>query len=191
MLGIDYSFVISSHTCRQVLYNFSSCAKSAWILTASAKGETGYADSRRIGGNGRADVSFVSFPVATWHPFSMGYLSNTFIMWHVKLSSLKQHLLKVRLLKALKTSGGRLKTGDALLTYAYVWLSFGTILHTLWKCAQIVVAVYWKCCLQHGAWHFFNKLIRPLFPLSARKADLNPDSNRICPTYTTCNRANS
>lgn len=42
ILGIDdplFFFFSSSHTCRQVLYNFSSCAKSAWILTASQRNE--------------------------------------------------------------------------------------------------------------------------------------------------------
>lgn len=51
ILGIDDAFLFffcsSSHTCRQVLYNFSSCAKSAWILTASQRNEQTNEEWRR------------------------------------------------------------------------------------------------------------------------------------------------
>jgi len=113
ILGIGDSFVISYHTCRQVLYNFSSCAKSAWILTASVTGESGKRELGRIWRKwARGDVgNAVSFPAATWLPFpsSKGYLSDTFIMCHVKLSSVDSNSSKSGC--RLKTRAGRLMGG--------------------------------------------------------------------------------
>lgn len=185
ILGIDdplFFFFSSSHTCRQVLYNFSSCAKSAWILTASQrnermKNEEGTATGRwcqRLTLFPPAVSLLCLPPLLACHssihpspspsslpapcfvlPFS-GYLSDTFILCQTKLSSAKQRQSE----KWRAERGERGSWRDALLTYAYVWLSFVTILHTWWKYAQIVVCLclYWKCsttccCFPHPQCH--------------------------------------
>lgn len=145
ILGIDDSFVNSTphthtptHMCRQVLYNFSSCTNINCKRNAAC--------------------------LLAWHPsisaaFS-GYLSDTFILCHPKVSSARRG-----------EGWGRVDTScrDALLTYAYVWLSFVTILHTWWKCAQIVVCLLEMCCDMllpgcHNFFVFYNKLIPTATP---------------------------
>lgn len=176
ILGIDdplFFFFSSSHTCRQVLYNFSSCAKSAWILTASQrnermKNEEGTATGRwcqRLAVFPPA-VSLLCLPPLLACPPTPCTLfrSPIFRLLERHFYFMPNETFKCQAATvgegASGVGGKRGSWRDALLTYAYVWLSFVTILHTWWKYAQIVVCLclYWKCsttccCFPHPQCH--------------------------------------
>lgn len=192
ILGIDdplFFFFSSSHTCRQVLYNFSSCAKSAWILTASQRNER--MKNEEGTATGRWCQRLAVFPPAVsllclppllacfpsclpfiYPSISLPFLSPCTVFRSPIFRLLERHFYfmpnetfkcqAATVGEGLSGEGGgkRGSWRDALLTYAYVWLSFVTILHTWWKYAQIIVCLclYWKCsttccCFPHPQCH--------------------------------------